>query len=233
MISRHSVIALLSAALLLLRVGPVAADEPPATESFSFSAEAAKDQDRRDAEAAARAQSIQALVSAPCRQQLKNQRILLLIGEQTSGRWLAGQDRYGQFFRIIDNRLKSLGLKTITQEEIKANIAQAEVDAYFNNDPDAALAASKKLGARYVLRGAIGSRASVNPVVQVKEVSVNIDLTLSATDGRVLSDVNAHAESYSGSDVLGAALQLVKEQADPLVAQLYNDYCRESAGTKQ
>ena len=45
-------------------------------------------------------------------------------------------------------------------------------------------------------------------------------------NGRVLSDVSRRSDSYSGSDTLDTALALVREQADPLVAQLYNDYCR-------
>jgi hypothetical protein len=54
---------------------------------------------------------------------------------------------------------------------------------------------------------------------------VNIDLTLAAADGRALSDVSAHSDSYSGRDTLATALDLVRRQADLLVAQLYNDYC--------
>jgi hypothetical protein len=44
-----------------------------------------------------------------------------------------------------------------------------------------------------------------------------------------LSEVSAHADSYSGSDTPAMALTLVREKADPLVAQLYNDYCRADA----
>ena len=203
---------------------------PSAADQFSFSAEAAKEQEKADADAAARAQSIQALVSVPCRQRLKDQKIVLLVAEETPHRWMASQDRFGQFIRVLDTRLKGLGLKTYTAQQIKASIAQAEIDAYFKNDPDAALSASKRLGASYILKGSITNRAGVNPVVGVNEVDVNIDLTLFTADGRVLSDVNAHSGSYSGSDTLATALDLVKQQADTLVAQLYNDYCHD--GTK-
>jgi len=201
-----------------------------AQDQFSFSSQAAKEQQKADADAAARAQSIQALVSVPCPQRVKDQKILLLVGEQASGRWLASQDRYGRLIQILDARLKGLGLKPYTEEEIKASIAQAEIEAYFNNDPDAAVAASKRLGAGYLVKGSITSRAGSNPLVGVKEVDVNIDLTLSTVDGRVVSDVSAHSGSYSGSDTLGTAVQLVKEQADLLVAQLYSDFCQN--GTK-
>jgi hypothetical protein len=200
--------------------------EASAADQFSFSAEAAKDQQKSDADAAARAQSIQALTSVPCPQRIKDHKILLLVGEQAAGGWLTSQDRYGQLIRILDTRLKGLGLKPYSEQEIKASIAQAEVEAYFNNDPDAALSASKRLGAGYLLKGSITHRAGINPVVGVKEVDINLDLTLSTIDGRVLSDVSAHSGSYSGSDTLGTALQLVKEQADLLVAQLYSDFCQ-------
>jgi hypothetical protein len=200
---------------------------PSAADQFSFSGEAAKEQQKEDADAAARAQSIQALVSVPCRQRLKDRRIVLLVAQQSPHQWMAAQDRFGQFIRVLDARLKGLGLKTYSAQEIKASIAQAEIDAYFKNDPDAALSASKRLGASYILKGSITNRTGVNPVVGVNEVDVDIDLTLSSTEGRVLSDVSAHSGSYSGSDTLATALDLVRQQADTLVAQLYNDYCRQ------
>jgi hypothetical protein len=118
-------------------------------------------------------------------------------------------------------------LMIYTPQQIKAGIAQAEIDAYFRNDPDAALAASKKLGANFVLSGTISSRAGVNAVVQVNEVAVNIDMTLSGLDGRTVSQVGAHTDSYSSSDTLRTAVALVNEQADRLIAQLASDYCRQ------
>jgi hypothetical protein len=196
---------------------------------FSFSAEADKAKEENPTDAANHAEAMRRLVPASCQQRLKNRKIVLLIAERTGDRWLANQDRYGPMFRVIESRLRALGLKTYTQQQIKADIAQAEVEAYFKNDPDAALAASKQLGANFILRGSITSDAGVNAVVQVNEVAVNIDLTLSAVDGSVLSDASGRTDSYSGSDTLGTALALVHERADPLVAQLYNDYCRDVA----
>ncbi len=166
-------------------------------------------------------------VSDACRSRLKSQRILFLVGEQQGDQWLTAQDRFQPLLQILDNRLRNLGFMIYTPEQIKAHIAQAEIDAYFKNDPDAALAASKKLGANFVLRGAISSRAGVNSVVQVNEVAVNIDLTLSGIGGRTVSEVAARTDSYSGSDTLHTAVALVNEQADRLVAQLANDYCKQ------
>lgn len=170
--------------------------------------------------------AIAAPVTDACRRQLKSRRILLLVGELQGDQWLTAQSRYTPLLQIIDTRLRALGFQIYSPEQIKASIAQGEIDAYFKNDPDAALGASKRLGANFVLRGAISSQAGVNPVVQVNEVSVHLDMTLAALDGRTISDVSARADSYSGSDTLHTALALVKEQADRLVAQLANDYCR-------
>jgi hypothetical protein len=202
-----------------------------AGDNFRFSTEAEKAQAAEQAEQLQQAQQIEQLVSVPCQHTVKNRRILQLVAERNKDGWQTHQEQYGPFFQVIDARLRALGLKTYTQEQIRQRIAQAEVDAYFNNDPDAALAASKRLAADYVIRGTISSTANVNPVVQVNEVAVSVGLTLSAADGRVLSQVDAHADSYSGSDTLATAVALIREQADRMVAQLYNDYCRKAAGS--
>jgi hypothetical protein len=53
--------------------------------------------------------------------------------------------------------------------------------------------------------------------------------TLSAADGKTISDASASADSYSGTDTLGMALILVNEQADGVVGRLASDYCRHAA----
>ena len=134
--------------------------------------------------------------------------------------------------RMVSNhRLRALGLKTYTQEEIRAQIAQAELEAHFRNDPDAAINASKKLGASFILRGLITTQTGINPVLKINEVAVHMGFTLVSAGGKTLSSVAARDESYSGTDTLGMALTLVNEQADEVVAKLYNDYCR-AAGAK-
>ncbi|OYW32257.1 MAG: hypothetical protein B7Z51_03650 [Methyloversatilis sp. 12-65-5] len=134
----------------------------------------------------------------------------------------ASQARYSPHFNSINKRLLRQGIRTYSQQEITAHIAQAEVDAYFRNDPDAALAASKKMGARLVLRGTIASRSMLNPVVRIPEVYVTIAFALMKPDGTLLSDAQASAESYSGSDTLAMAGRLVEEKADGLVNMLAN-----------
>jgi hypothetical protein len=210
----------------LLALGAIAlADEP-----FRFS----KDAEKERAAAEAQAGAIAELVSVPCQQRLKDRKILLLIAERTETDLYASQERYGPHIRVIESRLRALGLRPYTQEQIRAQIAQAEIDAYFRNDPDAAIAASRRLAADFVLRGDILTSASVNPVLGINEVSVSFGLTLSdARTGRLLSEVGAKSAAFSGTDTLGTALELVRQQADPLVARIYNDFCQNApAGGK-
>ncbi|HMM53869.1 MAG TPA: hypothetical protein PKC23_02495 [Candidatus Desulfobacillus sp.] len=194
-------------------------------QAFRFS----DDEGKGEAETQARNARIDQLVAAPCRQQLKNRRIMLVIAEQTANGFNTVQSRYGPHYQAINHRLRALGLKTYTQEQIRARIAQAEIEAHFRNDPDAALAASKKLGADFILRGLITTQAGINPVLNINEVAVHMSFTLVSAGGRVISSVSANDASYAGGDTLGMALTLVNEQADEVVARLYNDYCRADA----
>jgi hypothetical protein len=196
-----------------------------AAQGFKFSQDPGAQQ--QAAEEAARQQRIANNLSTPCRDAIKNKKIMLIIGEQQSnGVVLAQQQNYGPHFQVINMRLRGLGLQTYTPEEIRKQIAQAEIDAYFKNDPDAALSASRRLGASFVLRGLITSQASVNPVLRINQVSVGMGFTLAASSGKNIADASAAAASYAGPDVRAMALTLLNEQADEVVSKLYSDYCR-------
>lgn len=196
---------------------------PAAAQGFKFSQP--DDADRVEAEA--RQAKIADQLSTPCKAALKDRKIMVLIGQrQSNGFIVAQQQNYGPHFQAINTRLRALGLKTYTSEEIRRQIAQAEIDAYFRNDPDAALNASKKYGASFILRGLISSQASMNPIIPVNQVVIDMDFTLTGADGRVISDTHANSGSYAGADVQRMALTLVNEQSDEVVAKLYSDYCR-------
>jgi len=183
--------------------------------------------ERQATESAARQQRVSRNISTPCLQSIKNNKITVMIGEQQSdGYVLAEQQNYGPHFQAINSRLQALGLKTHTPEEVRKQIAQAEIDAYFKNDPDRALSASKRLGSSFVLRGLITSQSSVNPVLRVNQVSVGMGFTLATSSGRIVADANASGSSYAGPDVRAMALTLLDEQADEVVSRLYSDYCR-------
>ena len=190
-------------------------------QGFKFSQEDNSGQAKEQA----RKQAIAERLSTPCRDQLKGKKIMLMIGEQQSGGISANQQNYGPHFQAINQRLRALGLTTYTPEEIRKQIAQAEIDAYFKGNPDAALSASRRLGASFVLRGLITTQSVVNRVIQVNEVTVSMGFSLADAGGRTISDAAAQDGSYAGSDIRAIAARLISEQADDVVAKLYSDYC--------
>ena len=204
--------------LTLLACGPALAQQ----QGFKFSQP--DDSDRQEQQA--KEERIRQQLSTPCRAAIKDRKIMVLIGERQSNGYIAAQQQnYGPHFNAINNRLRTLGLKTYTPEEIRRQIAQAEIDAYLKNDQEAMLSAAKRLGASFVLRGLISSQAMKNPMMNVNQVDVNMQFTLSG-NGQIISETDAHSASYAGADVSRMALTLVNEQADEVVATLYEDYCR-------
>jgi hypothetical protein len=208
--------------LLLLPLGtwPLVA----AAQGFKFS-----DEDKAQAQAKAeRQQRIDTQLSTPCLERIKNRKIMVLIGEEVNGAVRARQDSFSPHFDAINSRLRKLGLRTYTREEIRRQVAQAEIDAYFRNDPDAALSAAKRLAANYTLKGLISARAMRNPMIPVNQVAVSLHFVLSGADGKRVAQAEAKSQSYSGADVQGMALTLINEQAEEVVAKLYSEYCQQA-----
>lgn len=210
----------------------VLATLPFSAQAFRFSDEEAKEKAAAD-DAAARARYAAPAVSPACREKLKNEKVAVLLAERGSRGINVDQSRYGMHFQAIDRRLQKQGMRTYSQDEIRKQIAQAEIEAHFRNDPDAALNASKKLGATMFLRGAIGSRTGVNPILKINEVYVNMGFTLVGADGQIISEASAASDSYSGGDTIGMALALINEQADGVVGRLLGGYCAERGGRKK
>jgi hypothetical protein len=209
----------------LIVLATLAAGSALATPGYKFGQEDESDRAEQDARQARIAEQL----STPCRASLKDKKIMVVIGVRQSNGYIAAQQQnYGPHFQAINARLHALGLRTYTPDEIRRQIAQAEIDAYFKNDPDAMLSASKRLGASFVLRGLISSQATINPMMYVNQVTVNMKFTLYGADGRFISDTEASSGSYAGANVEGMALTLVNEKADEVVPALYADYCRKA-----
>ena len=194
---------------------------PASSWAFSFSEEAQKESRARQATSARN----QALLSEPCKAKIKGQKIALVIAERHQGLLSVNSSNQGELFHLLNSRLQAVGLSTITQQEITARIARAEAEAILNNDPDAAVAASKKLGASFFLKGLISARSGSNKMVRANEVAVSIQLTLTDSSGRTLSHVSASGQSWAGTDVIGAAMSVLEDEASSLVARLYSDFC--------
>jgi hypothetical protein len=168
------------------------------------------------------------LLSAQCSSRLKNKHIGLMIGERHSGMDPhAERINHGPLFDEINRKLRTLGLKTYTREQINEQIADAERTAFLNNDLDAAVSAAKRLKAEFLLQGLIAVKSQRNPILDIEEVFLTLTLSLVDQRGRQVSSVSATADSYVANDALQTALQLVREKADLMLAQLYNDYCRQ------
>lgn len=210
--------------LSLLLAGVLVASSAAQTPGFRFSNE---DQTERAQQAEQQAR-VEALLATPCRGKIKDQKIVVLVGESSNGSVQANQNAFSAHFDAINSRLRKLGLKTYTQAQIKQKVAQAEIDAYFRNDPDAALGAAKRLAAQYTLKGLISSQTRRNLAVNVNQVSISMNFTLTGANGKVISQASAENASYAGQDTAGLALTLIKERADELVAQLYSDYCQQA-----
>lgn len=200
---------------------------PALAQGFKFSSEDPAEKEQE----AERQRRVAQLLQTPCREKIRNQKIVVLIGESRDGRIHASQGEFSTHFDAINSRLRSLGLKTYTQAQITRQVAQAEMDAYFRNDPDAAISASKRLAAQYILKGLITTQASRNAMVNVNQVNVSMNFTLTGANGRMISQATAENASFAGRDIAGMALTLINERADEIVARLYSDYCR-AAGVR-
>jgi hypothetical protein len=218
------------ALVTLIVLGALASVPALGTQGFKFG----QDEEADRAEQEARQARIDQQLSTPCRAALKDKKIMVVIGVRQSNGYIAAQQQnYGPHYQAINSRLRALGLRTYTPEEIRRQIAQAEIDAYFRNDPDGMLNASKRAGASFVLRGLISSQATGNLIMAVNQVTVNMKFTLYASDGRFISDKEATSGSYAGADVERMALTLVNEKADEIVPALYADYCRNAGAARK
>lgn len=222
--SWHRFLRILARAFRIAGVAALAVAGVAHGQGFRFSDEPSADKTRESERQA----KVQALLATPCRDKIRNQKIMVLIGEDRNGIIHAGQGSYSPHVDAINGRLRSLGLRTYSPEEIRKQIAQAEIDAYFKDDPDAAISASKRLAAQYILRGLIATQTTRNPIVNVNQVSVSMNFTLTGANGRMISQADARNESFAGRDTRGMALTLINERADEVVAQLYSDYCQKA-----
>lgn len=211
---------------LIAFVALVATCHATSVSAFSFSEEERKDHEGQERARTRASAAASYQLPAKCKERLAGRRTLIIVAEHVGSGYRTRQEDYDPHFSVLSRDLGRLGVRVYSREEIRAQVAQAEIDAYFRNDPDAALGASKKLGPDLVLRAAIGSRSAYNEFMGLPEVAVSIALSLTDASGEVLSTALASADSYSGADTLGMALRLLNEQAPAAVNKLYGDFCR-------
>jgi hypothetical protein len=213
-----------SSAILIATICALGLRVPAYAQGFKFS-NPSEDEKKEALEQQDKQARVDWQLSAPCRDKIRNRKIMVLVGEERNGHVTAPQASFTRHVDAINSRLQALGLKTYSAEQIRKQVAQEEVDAYFKNDPDRALSAAKRLSAQYVRKGVIATQAFRNQMVNVNQVNVSLDFTLADAAGRPVSTAHASNASYAGADVSGMALKLIEERADEVVAQLYSDYC--------
>ena len=91
----------------------------------------------------------------------------------------------------------------------------------------AGLRVSPQGAADYVVQGTVSSQASANRRLALNEVSVNAAITLASARGQPVSSQISREESFAGSDLQGAWLDLVQGQAIDVAAKLFADLCRQ------
>ena len=227
MITRNHFMMLLAALAVL---GSLSIGMTAQAQGFKFSDPDSSEKADKDAQDKRNSQ-VQDMLAAPCLNRIKNQKIMVVIAENKDGFISANQAVYNTHVSAINDRLQGLGLRTFTPAQIRAQVAQAEINAFFKNDPDAAISASRRLAAQYILRGVITSSTHRNAIINVNQVSIGMKFTLTGANGRMISQASASNESYAGHDVSGMALTLVEESAKEVVAKLYSDHCK-AAGAK-
>lgn len=167
-----------------------------------------------------------AMIDPACARRLAGRKIAIVFTEvREDGGRLIQQKRYAGVFPLVADALRRAGMTVYTQDEINRQIAAEEMRRFLNNEADAALTAFQRLGAAYVLRATIESRAMMNPMIRVKQVSVSVSFALSASSGGVLGQAEMSSASFTGADPLPVVRDIVREQIDGTVADLYASVC--------
>ena len=220
-----SAFAILAALVVLTTTAPASA------QGFKF--EQPGDTGRDRPKTSAKQNRIAWELSTPCRADLKGKKIMLIIGEAAVERL---HQRRSSRTTGRTSRRSTAGCARLGPAHLHAGgdprgrSRRPRSTPTSRTIPDAALSAARRLGASFILRGLISSEAmpSIDHPRSTRS-TVNMGFTLTGSNGRIISDVDASSSSYAGADVAQMALTLVNEQADEVVAKLYGDYCRNAA----
>ena len=124
MVTRAGSCSMVRASSLVVFAWLVAATAAQA-QGFKFSNEDPAQQAEKAA-AAEREARVQSQLAMPCRDKIKNQKIMVLIGEDRNGTIFASQASYNPHINAINDRLQSLGLKTYSPQEIQTDRASRD-----------------------------------------------------------------------------------------------------------
>ncbi|WP_170221604.1 tetratricopeptide repeat protein [Allostella humosa] len=167
-----------------------------------------------------------AMIDPACRRRLSGRKVAIVFSEvREDGDRLIRQQRYAGVYPIVADALRRAGMTVFTQEEINRQVAQEELRRFLENQTDAALTAFQRLGPAYVIRANIESRAQMNPMIRVKQVSVTVSFALSSPGRGMMGQADMSQASFTGADPLPVVRDILRERIDGVVADLYASVC--------
>jgi hypothetical protein len=173
-------------------------------------------------------QQVSQLLSTPCPGHKKRRKIALILYENNgAGTIKVNNPEFNRLFQTINQGLRNEGLRTYSQAAITRQIAQAEIAAVANGDPDAAIAAAGKLGAYYFLTAHINTRNNFNQVLHINEVFVDMTFSLNTARGKPVTTVNSDGDVWAQQDIQSAALSIIRDKSNLIIAKLYHGVCHD------
>lgn len=156
---------------------------------------------------------------------LTDKKIATVIGEKHLGVGNQSRRGFGSIVNELNGYFRKYGLKTFSEAELTKQIADAEQEAFLNNDLDAAISAADRLGADLFLRGVISSKVQKNTIVGVDEVFITLSLSFVDSLGAVRASSEISNAVFSDADTTATVFRLVKKNADQIISDLIRQYC--------
>jgi len=175
--------------------------------------------------AGGKAESLEYPITSDCKQQMANEKVMLLLAERYTNGMNATQSRYDVHGAEIERRFQQQGMSFLNREDLKKKMIQPEIDAHFVVDPSKAQRVVQKQDATLTLRGLITSRRAFSPIRKTTETYVSLNLALVDVNGFYISEAVLNSESSLGADTLGMVLDLIKQRGDDAVLKILSGYC--------
>ena len=157
----------------------------------------------------------------------RNYTALVTVGDPNwDGRFGARKSVYGPLVDQFNQGFHQLGLKTFTTAEINNQIAIEEQEAFLNNDLDAAMTASERLQADYILKGIISTVAQTNKSVKVDELFITINLSLIDAKGNQISTAQISETTFSDADIMGTVHNMLEKHTNAIIYKLFAKICK-------
>jgi hypothetical protein len=188
---------------------------------FSFSREEERDRETRFT----KDRELQARLSAPCPEPLRQRPIVIDIVEESRADGLVWTERSARFAQLLSQNLQKAGLVTNVARPQgpsgsltfdlagRSSVSSADVSRYKGS---------------YSIQGMVFSQQGSNRLVRLKETSVSAELALRDPADRIITLVEVSGATFSSQDTSSSGRDLTKQQASDASSQLYTAFCSAS-----